>query len=134
MEIVPSESYSFIKLLKVNREHLVTHIRNTQCLLDNLLQNDYFSTEDAEIVCACPTQPDKVLVTGGQLWWPDGVKSFESSVHWVIIYRTEITYLISVITTQQTPLIPSILLAVCTGSQTTHFPIHFKLVNSLERK
>ncbi|KAL1288359.1 NOD1 [Ovibos moschatus] len=60
MEIVPSESHSFIKLLKVNREHLVTHIRNTQCLLDNLLQNDYFSTEDAEIVCACPTQPDKV--------------------------------------------------------------------------
>lgn len=60
MEIVSSESHSFIKLLKVNREHLVTHIRNTQCLLDNLLQNDYFSTEDAEIVCACPTQPDKV--------------------------------------------------------------------------
>lgn len=64
MEIVSSESHSFIKLLKVNREHLVTHIRNTQCLLDNLQQNDYFSTEDAEIVCACPTQPDKVLVTG----------------------------------------------------------------------
>ena len=64
MEIVPSESHSFIKLLKVNREYLVTHIRNTQCLLDNLLQNDYFSNEDAEIVCACPTQPDKVLVTG----------------------------------------------------------------------
>lgn len=64
MEMVPSEPHSFIKLLKVNREHLVTHIRNTQCLLDNLLQNDYFSTEDAEIVCACPTQPDKVLVTG----------------------------------------------------------------------
>uniref|UniRef100_A0A452F8X6 Nucleotide-binding oligomerization domain-containing protein 1 n=1 Tax=Capra hircus TaxID=9925 RepID=A0A452F8X6_CAPHI len=60
MEMVPSEPHSFIKLLKVNREHLVTHIRNTQCLLDNLLQNDYFSTEDAEIVCACPTQPDKV--------------------------------------------------------------------------
>ncbi|KAI4584930.1 hypothetical protein MJG53_006464 [Ovis ammon polii x Ovis aries] len=60
MEIVPSEPHSFIKLLKVSREHLVTHIRNTQCLLDNLLQNDYFSTEDAEIVCACPTQPDKV--------------------------------------------------------------------------
>ncbi|KAB1276110.1 Nucleotide-binding oligomerization domain-containing protein 1 [Camelus dromedarius] len=60
MEIIPAEPHSYVKLLKVNREHLVTHIRNTQCLVDNLLQNDYFSAEDAEIVCACPTQPDKV--------------------------------------------------------------------------
>ncbi|XP_036897110.1 nucleotide-binding oligomerization domain-containing protein 1 isoform X2 [Sturnira hondurensis] len=61
MEIIPSESlHSYIKLLKSNRELLVTHIRNTQCLLDNLLHNDYFSAEDAEIVGACPTQPDKV--------------------------------------------------------------------------
>ncbi|KAB0389566.1 hypothetical protein E2I00_010496, partial [Balaenoptera physalus] len=27
MEIIPSESHSYIKLLKVNREHLVTHVR-----------------------------------------------------------------------------------------------------------
>uniref|UniRef100_A0A2K6NE70 Nucleotide binding oligomerization domain containing 1 n=1 Tax=Rhinopithecus roxellana TaxID=61622 RepID=A0A2K6NE70_RHIRO len=60
MEIIPSESHPHIQLLKSNRELLVTHIRNTQCLVDNLLKNDYFSTEDAEIVCACPTQPDKV--------------------------------------------------------------------------
>ncbi|KAF6086454.1 nucleotide binding oligomerization domain containing 1 [Phyllostomus discolor] len=61
MEIIPSESPdSYIKLLKSNRELLVTHVRNTQCLLDNLLKNDYFSTEDVEIVGACPTQPDKV--------------------------------------------------------------------------
>ncbi|XP_008579386.1 PREDICTED: nucleotide-binding oligomerization domain-containing protein 1 [Galeopterus variegatus] len=60
MEMTPSDPFSYIKLLKVNRELLVTHIRNTQCLLDNLLKNDYFSAEDAEIVCACPTQPDKV--------------------------------------------------------------------------
>ncbi|XP_076976808.1 nucleotide-binding oligomerization domain-containing protein 1 isoform X2 [Tamandua tetradactyla] len=60
MEIIPSESHSHIKLLKINRELLVTHIRNTQCLVDNLLKNDYFSAEDADIVCACPTQPDKV--------------------------------------------------------------------------
>nr|XP_013005938.2 LOW QUALITY PROTEIN: nucleotide-binding oligomerization domain-containing protein 1 [Cavia porcellus] len=55
-----SESHSHVRLLKVNRELLVTHIRNVQCLVDNLLHNDYFSAEDAEIVCACPTQPDKV--------------------------------------------------------------------------
>ncbi|XP_055149500.1 nucleotide-binding oligomerization domain-containing protein 1 isoform X4 [Symphalangus syndactylus] len=60
MEIIPSESHAHIQLLKSNRELLVTHIRNTQCLVDNLLKNDYFSAEDAEIVCACPTQPDKV--------------------------------------------------------------------------
>ncbi|XP_073755123.1 nucleotide-binding oligomerization domain-containing protein 1 isoform X3 [Callorhinus ursinus] len=60
MGIIPSESHSHIKLLKINRELLVTHIRNTQCLVDNLLKNEYFSSEDAEIVCACPTQPDKV--------------------------------------------------------------------------
>ncbi|XP_023565708.1 nucleotide-binding oligomerization domain-containing protein 1 isoform X2 [Octodon degus] len=60
MEGDPSESHSCIRLLKVNRELLVTHIRNIQCLVDNLLKNDYFSAEDAEIVYACPTQPDKV--------------------------------------------------------------------------
>uniref|UniRef100_A0A673USM4 Nucleotide binding oligomerization domain containing 1 n=1 Tax=Suricata suricatta TaxID=37032 RepID=A0A673USM4_SURSU len=60
MGIIPSDSHSHVKLLKINRELLVTHIRNTQCLVDNLLKNDYFSSEDAEIVCACPTQPDKV--------------------------------------------------------------------------
>ncbi|PNI35816.1 NOD1 isoform 1, partial [Pan troglodytes] len=37
MEIIPSESHPHIQLLKSNRELLVTHIRNTQCLVDNLL-------------------------------------------------------------------------------------------------
>ena len=60
MEGTPLGCHSHIKLLKINREHLVTNIRNTQCLVDNLLENGYFSAEDAEIVCACPTKPDKV--------------------------------------------------------------------------
>ncbi|KAI5276307.1 Nucleotide-Binding Oligomerization Domain-Containing Protein 1 [Manis pentadactyla] len=60
MEVTPSEPHSHIQLLKTSQELLVTHIHNTRCLLDNLLENDYFSAEDAEIVCACPTQPDKV--------------------------------------------------------------------------
>ncbi|XP_061229163.1 nucleotide-binding oligomerization domain-containing protein 1 isoform X3 [Neopsephotus bourkii] len=51
---------SFIALLKVYRELLVSRIRNTQCLIDNLIENDYFSTEDAEIVVQFPTQADKV--------------------------------------------------------------------------
>ncbi|KFP33689.1 Nucleotide-binding oligomerization domain-containing protein 1, partial [Colius striatus] len=51
---------SFITLLKVHRELLVSRIRNTQCLIDNLIKNDYFSTEDAEVVVQFPTQADKV--------------------------------------------------------------------------
>lgn len=73
-EGTPAGSDSHIKLLKISRELLVTHIRNTQCLVDNLLENDYFSAEDAEIVGACPTQPDKVLGDGiwtGRTWAPE---------------------------------------------------------------
>ncbi|XP_035175324.1 nucleotide-binding oligomerization domain-containing protein 1 isoform X2 [Oxyura jamaicensis] len=51
---------SFIALLKIYRELLVSKIRNTQCLIDNLINNEYFSTEDAEIVVQFPTQADKV--------------------------------------------------------------------------
>ncbi|XP_063181335.1 nucleotide-binding oligomerization domain-containing protein 1 isoform X2 [Chroicocephalus ridibundus] len=51
---------SFVALLKVYRELLVSRIRNTQCLIDNLIKNDYFSTEDAEIVVQFATQADKV--------------------------------------------------------------------------
>ncbi|XP_075414335.1 nucleotide-binding oligomerization domain-containing protein 1 [Tenrec ecaudatus] len=60
MGTIRSGSSTYIKLLITYRELLVTHVRNTRCLLDNLLKNEYFSEEDAEIVCACPTQPDKV--------------------------------------------------------------------------
>ncbi|XP_051819381.1 nucleotide-binding oligomerization domain-containing protein 1 isoform X1 [Antechinus flavipes] len=56
----PQDARSCIRLLRVERERLVTHLHNVQCLLDNLLVNEYFSGEDAEIVGACPTLPDKV--------------------------------------------------------------------------
>ncbi|XP_043824706.1 nucleotide-binding oligomerization domain-containing protein 1 isoform X3 [Dromiciops gliroides] len=56
----PKGTCSCIRLLKVDREQLVTRICNVQCLVDNLLMNEYFSREDAEIVGACPTLPDKV--------------------------------------------------------------------------
>uniref|UniRef100_A0A8D0BU34 Nucleotide binding oligomerization domain containing 1 n=1 Tax=Salvator merianae TaxID=96440 RepID=A0A8D0BU34_SALMN len=55
-----SSSPSFVNLLKVHREQLVSKIRNTQCLIDNLIKNEYFSTEDAEIAAQYPTQADKV--------------------------------------------------------------------------
>ncbi|XP_061442566.1 nucleotide-binding oligomerization domain-containing protein 1 isoform X2 [Rhineura floridana] len=51
---------SFVNLLKVHRELLVGKVRNTQCLIDNLIKNEYFSTEDAEIATQYPTQADKV--------------------------------------------------------------------------
>ncbi|XP_036616985.1 nucleotide-binding oligomerization domain-containing protein 1 isoform X2 [Trichosurus vulpecula] len=57
---VPKDARHCIRLLKVDRERLVTYIHNVQCLVDNLLVNEYFSVEDAEIVGACPTLPDKV--------------------------------------------------------------------------
>uniref|UniRef100_A0A8C3S3J8 Nucleotide binding oligomerization domain containing 1 n=1 Tax=Chelydra serpentina TaxID=8475 RepID=A0A8C3S3J8_CHESE len=50
----------FLNLLKIHRELLVSKIRNTQCLIDNLIKNEYFSTEDAEIAAQFPTQADKV--------------------------------------------------------------------------
>uniref|UniRef100_A0A7N4Q0J1 CARD domain-containing protein n=1 Tax=Sarcophilus harrisii TaxID=9305 RepID=A0A7N4Q0J1_SARHA len=62
----PRDSRSCIRLLRVERERLVTHLHNVQCLLDNLLVNEYFSGEDAEIVGACPTLPDKVRCLLGE--------------------------------------------------------------------
>ncbi|EMP29485.1 Nucleotide-binding oligomerization domain-containing protein 1 [Chelonia mydas] len=59
---VPSGSSPppFLNLLKIHRELLVSKIRNTQCLIDNLIKNEYFSTEDAEIAAQFPIQADKV--------------------------------------------------------------------------
>uniref|UniRef100_A0A8D0L8H2 Nucleotide binding oligomerization domain containing 1 n=1 Tax=Sphenodon punctatus TaxID=8508 RepID=A0A8D0L8H2_SPHPU len=51
---------SFVNVLKVHRELLVSKVRNAQCLIDNLIKNDYFSTEDAEIAAQFSTQADKV--------------------------------------------------------------------------
>ncbi|XP_032639998.1 nucleotide-binding oligomerization domain-containing protein 1 isoform X1 [Chelonoidis abingdonii] len=64
-EIIQQEPFGsspppFLNLLKIHRELLVSKIRNTQCLIDNLIKNEYFSTEDAEIAAQFPTQADKV--------------------------------------------------------------------------
>lgn len=60
MDQGPSVAQSYGKVLKTHREHLVAHISNTQCLLDNLLENGYFTTEDVEIVGAYATKPSQV--------------------------------------------------------------------------
>ncbi|KAM6450823.1 nucleotide-binding oligomerization domain-containing protein 1 isoform 2-T6 [Liasis olivaceus] len=57
---VGGDSLSFVNLLKVHRELLVDRVHNTQCLIDNLIKNDYFSKEDAEIAAQYSTQADKV--------------------------------------------------------------------------
>lgn len=60
MDQGPSVAQSYGKVLKTHREHLVAHISNTQCLLDNLLENGYFTAEDVEIVGAYATKPSQV--------------------------------------------------------------------------
>ncbi|XP_029445225.1 nucleotide-binding oligomerization domain-containing protein 1 [Rhinatrema bivittatum] len=57
---VKPELGSFITLLRRNREILVSKIRNTQSLIDNLVQNDYFSSEDVDIASQFCTRADKV--------------------------------------------------------------------------
>ncbi|XP_043920954.1 nucleotide-binding oligomerization domain-containing protein 1 isoform X2 [Protopterus annectens] len=51
---------SVIKILNINRELLVSKIKNTQCILDSLIKVEYFSNEDVEIATQFPTQSDKV--------------------------------------------------------------------------
>ncbi|XP_053324207.1 nucleotide-binding oligomerization domain-containing protein 1 [Spea bombifrons] len=60
MEIQQATHQSYVNLIKTSREILVNQITNTQCLLDNLSKNEYFSTEDNEIVLQFRTRADRV--------------------------------------------------------------------------
>ncbi|XP_075683254.1 nucleotide-binding oligomerization domain-containing protein 1 [Rhinoderma darwinii] len=51
---------SYIQLITTSRETLVSLIRNIKCLLENLVNHGYFSTEDSEIVLQFPTRTDQV--------------------------------------------------------------------------
>ncbi|XP_038652757.1 nucleotide-binding oligomerization domain-containing protein 1 isoform X2 [Scyliorhinus canicula] len=53
-------THSFIKLLKLHREILVGRIKNTECVLDNLIKHEYISGEEAELSQQHPTQAAKV--------------------------------------------------------------------------
>ncbi|XP_067911853.1 nucleotide-binding oligomerization domain-containing protein 1 isoform X2 [Heterodontus francisci] len=53
-------THSFIKLLKVHRELLVDCIKNTECVLNNLMKHKYISNEEAELSQQHPTQAAKV--------------------------------------------------------------------------
>ncbi|XP_067911882.1 nucleotide-binding oligomerization domain-containing protein 1-like isoform X2 [Heterodontus francisci] len=51
---------SYLDLLTVHRVELVNGIRNTECILDNLLQSGYFTAEDKELVQKNKIRHDKV--------------------------------------------------------------------------
>uniref|UniRef100_A0AAY4D2D2 Nucleotide-binding oligomerization domain containing 1 n=1 Tax=Denticeps clupeoides TaxID=299321 RepID=A0AAY4D2D2_9TELE len=51
---------SHLKLLTVHRELLVQQVKNTQCILDNLLSSGFVCTEDVEIVQRCTTKTEQV--------------------------------------------------------------------------
>lgn len=51
---------SYLKLLTVHRELLVEQVKNTQCILDNLLMNSFICTEDIEIIQRSSTKTDQV--------------------------------------------------------------------------
>ncbi|GCB73396.1 hypothetical protein scyTo_0006751 [Scyliorhinus torazame] len=51
---------SFLDLLTAHRVELVNGIKNTECILDNLLQSGYFTSEDKELVQRNRIRHDKV--------------------------------------------------------------------------
>ncbi|XP_028673709.1 nucleotide-binding oligomerization domain-containing protein 1 [Erpetoichthys calabaricus] len=48
------------RLLTVHRERLLGTIKNTKCILDNLIHNEFLCTEDAEIIMRSSTKTDQV--------------------------------------------------------------------------
>ncbi|XP_072009612.1 nucleotide-binding oligomerization domain-containing protein 1 isoform X2 [Engystomops pustulosus] len=60
MELQQPGHQSYLHLIKKSREILVDLIGNINCLLENLMNCGYFSSEDLEIVLQFPTRADKV--------------------------------------------------------------------------
>ncbi|KAG5271495.1 hypothetical protein AALO_G00180520 [Alosa alosa] len=48
------------KILTLHRELLVDQVKNTQCILDNLLSSGFVCNEDVEIIQRCTTKTDQV--------------------------------------------------------------------------
>ncbi|KAL2085009.1 hypothetical protein ACEWY4_020527 [Coilia grayii] len=51
---------SALKILTLHREVLVDQVKNTQCILDNLLSSGFVCNEDVEIIQRCTTKTDQV--------------------------------------------------------------------------
>ncbi|XP_017559402.1 nucleotide-binding oligomerization domain-containing protein 1 [Pygocentrus nattereri] len=50
----------FLRILTKHREVLVEHVKNTQCVLDNLKSNGFICNEDIEIIQRSATKTDQV--------------------------------------------------------------------------
>uniref|UniRef100_A0A3P8Z9S0 Nucleotide-binding oligomerization domain containing 1 n=1 Tax=Esox lucius TaxID=8010 RepID=A0A3P8Z9S0_ESOLU len=55
-----TSSVSTVQLLTLHRERLVSQVKSTQCILDNLLQSGFLCSEDAEIILRSLTKTDQV--------------------------------------------------------------------------
>ena len=55
---------STVQLLTWNRELLVSQVKSTQCILDNLLKSGFFCQEDVETVQPAVTKADQVRLPG----------------------------------------------------------------------
>lgn len=49
------------RLLTHHREVLVEHVKNTQCILDNLKMNGFICNEDIEIIQRSATKTEQVI-------------------------------------------------------------------------
>ena len=52
---------STVQMLTLHRELLVSQVKSTQCILDNLLQSGFLCIEDTEIIQRSATKTDQVI-------------------------------------------------------------------------
>uniref|UniRef100_A0A4W5JUP9 Nucleotide binding oligomerization domain containing 1 n=1 Tax=Hucho hucho TaxID=62062 RepID=A0A4W5JUP9_9TELE len=51
---------STVQMLTLHRELLVSHVKSTQCIMDNLLESGFLCVEDTEIIQRAATKTDQV--------------------------------------------------------------------------
>lgn len=52
---------STVQMLTLHRELLVSQVKSTQCIMDNLLQSGFLCIEDAEMIQRAATKTDQVI-------------------------------------------------------------------------
>ncbi|XP_078391544.1 nucleotide-binding oligomerization domain-containing protein 1-like [Cetorhinus maximus] len=83
------QAASYLDLLTVHRVELVNGIKNTECILDNLLQSGYFTLEDKELVQRNTIRHNKVREIL-DIIHSKGHEAAEYFVH--VIYRAKEVY------------------------------------------
>lgn len=56
-----TDHVSTVQLFTLHRELLVSQVKSTQCILDNLLQSGFLCIEDTEIIQRSATKTDQVI-------------------------------------------------------------------------